>query len=228
MRIAVGHGIQNYSCATSSTAAAAQLGALAVLYDVTDLYPGTPSTGLDADTFNSLPISLLWNQSIPLNLVNETAAIPGTPQQPNALPESQYGADVTDPFPSPAPAVLASLLQSRPPAFRGVPAELPFLGHHFFDASGTPNFDLAAANLYATVNKTASVAAPASADLGVLGSGAVPWLRLDDSGKDLSRGLSTVYRVLTAGGAAEACATSGAGSGSVPYAAFYWFYAETD
>jgi hypothetical protein len=211
-KIAVGHGIQNYSCPTADSSAPTQLGALAVLYDVTSLYPGTPKTGINETAWTALPTTILWSQPLPLNLVNEKAASPGTPSQPNVLPEASYGADTSDPFPR------GTDLQLSPSM------TLKFLGHHFFDISGTPTFDLSAAGLKGSVVKTGAANAPAGADKGILNTGAVAWLQLSDSGKGLSSGISMVYRVITAGGAAQACSTSGAGQGSVPYTAFYWFY----
>lgn len=102
---------------------------------------------------------------------------------------------------------------------------LPFLGVHYFDAASSPTFDLRAkAGLLASVAKKDVAKAPQPQDKGVLATGAVDWLRLPDNGKGLSQGVGAVYRVVTAGGAAQGCATSGAGAGSVPYAAQYWFY----
>lgn len=72
--------------------------------------------------------------------------------------------------------------------------------------------------------KADNVPAPGSADSGILGTGAVDWLRLVDDGSGKSDGIAVVYRVATAGGVAEACSSSGVGEGSVPYAAMYWFY----
>lgn len=213
VKIAVGHGIQNYSCA-SDEGTATPLGALALLYDATPLWPGTPGTGLSAQAFNALPSATLWSQDLPLNLVNASAACPGTTSHPNALPESEYRAKVDAPFPGTAGDLTVA------------GTTLKLLGHHFFNAGGVPNFDLSAAGLYASVAKAASVNAPAGADPGILATGAVAWLRLNDTGG--SKGVSAVYRVLTAGGAAEPCAKSGAGIGSVPYSAFYWFYNKTE
>ncbi|KAJ9141723.1 hypothetical protein NKR23_g7676 [Pleurostoma richardsiae] len=210
-KIAVGHGIQNYTCANSSASTTAT-GALAVLYDITTLYPGTAATGLSEFAWAGLPSTVLWSQDLPLNLNNSTAAAPGTPDSPNDLPETAYGA-TSDPFPSPADLVLGEI------------APAAFLGHHFFDTAGTPNFDLASTSgLYFIGAKTGSVSAPPTADAGVLGTGAVAWLQLTDNGSGRSQGLSYVYRVLTAGGNPHTCADAGAGAGSVPYAAMYWFY----
>ncbi|OAA65901.1 malate dehydrogenase [Niveomyces insectorum RCEF 264] len=214
LKIAVGHGLQNYTCA-SSTASTVATGALAVLYDITNLYPGTPSTGVDADAFYGLPGSVLWGQDIPLNLQTPSAASPGTATSPNKLAENLYGAIVPDPFPSPVANLdLGGLLAGG----------APFLGHHYFDANGVPTFDLSSVNLFASLSKTGDIKAPATADPGILGSGAVDWLQLTASSNGLSRGIELVYRVTTAGGASEACSAIDGGEGSVPYTALYWFY----
>lgn len=69
-----------------------------------------------------------------------------------------------------------------------------------------------------------NVAAPEGADKGILGTGAVDWLELGDSGIGLSDGLSVVYRVITAGGAPQPCSVVGPGEQSVPYTTYYWLY----
>jgi hypothetical protein len=199
-------------------------GALAVLYDITPLYPGTPNTGLAADVFNNLSSTLLWEQAIPLNLMNPAAGIPtDSASTTNPLAESAYQADASNPFPNPIPDLA---LDSQ-----GINAK--YLGVHYFDAKSSPTFDLPGAadpaGLHFSGAKTGGVKAPAGADKGVLNTGAVDWLQLGDNGRGLSRNLAEVYRVVTAGGAAEACSVSGASNPgeafSVPYAAQYWFYA---
>jgi hypothetical protein len=210
-KIAIGHGIQNYTCGAANGSSTAK-GALAVLYDVTNLYPGTPVTGLSAADFDGLSKQILYGQDLPLNLQNKAAAPPGSQTAPNALPEASYGAVVGQPFLPPVDSRLGAIA-------------LPYLGVHYFDVLSRPTFDLKAkAGLFASVQKVDVVTAPATAEKGILGTGAVQWLRLPDNGAGLGVGLGEVYRVVTAGGAAQACSTSGAGSGSVPYAAQYWFY----
>jgi hypothetical protein len=194
-KIAIGHGIQNYTCDTTASSAVAT-GALAVLYDATALYPGTKNTGLSQSVWDGAPSKLLWSSALPLN----------------KLAGSTYGADATKPFPAPADLKV-----------QGLP-NIKFLGHHFFDITGVPVFDLSAATLKAVVKKVGSIAAPATADKGILNTGAVAWLKLDDNGTAQSTGLSTVYRVVTAGGNPQACSVAGAGTQSVPYATFYWFF----
>ena len=54
-------------------------------------------------------------------------------------------------------------------------------------------------------------------------TGAVGWLALKDSGKGVSKGVSFMYRVITAGGKPQSC-SKGEATFSVPYAAAYWFY----
>ncbi|EFX02448.1 malate dehydrogenase [Grosmannia clavigera kw1407] len=214
LKIAIGHGLQNYTCLNSSAAVKAP-GALAVLYDVTDLYPGMSGSSLIADVFDALTTTLIWNQDIPLNLQNSEAANPGTPAVPNAMAESLYGAVVGSPFPSPAAAL------SLPTV---LPASIPFLGHHYFDSAGSPTFDLSAAGLLGSMAKASDVTAPSTAEKGPLGTGAVDWLELKDNGRGISQGISQVFRVMTAGGVSETCNKVDAATGSVPYTAFYWFY----
>lgn len=214
-KIALGHGIQNYTCTSTATGASASAnGALAALYDITSLYPGTSKTALaNITAFNGLSTTVLWSQDLPLNLSVTGAANPGTPAVPNTLAESSYGADIAHPF----PAAIADLNLGS--------LNLPFVGVHYFDSAGTPTFDLTQkAGLLASLKKTDNVKAPTGADAGILKTGAVDWLRLVDNGKGVSKGLSAVFRVVTAGGSAEPCSLSGAGSGSVPYTAQYWFY----
>ncbi|KAK3900775.1 hypothetical protein C8A05DRAFT_35584 [Staphylotrichum tortipilum] len=195
-KIAIGHGIQNYTCKDTTSAPSAN-GALAVLYDATLLYPGTKKTGLSQAAWDNAPSTVLRHTALPLN----------------KLAGSEYGADATNPFP---PA--ADLKPGQ-----GLPA-LKFLGHHFFDIDGVPVFDLTAAGLKATVHKITALNAPATADKGITGTGAVAWLQLDDTGAGLSKGVTTVYRVITAGGAGKACSVAGVGPQSVPYTTYYWFF----
>jgi hypothetical protein len=195
-KIAIGHGIQNYTCDSATATESTATGAVAMLYDVTDFYPGTRSSGIRPDVWDNLPANLLWNQPLPLN----------------KLPGTEYGADPNTPFPEPADLTL-----------QGVPAA-KFLGHHVFDIESVPVFDLSAAGLRAAVKKTDGKTAPKNADKGVIGTGAVAWLQLDDNGTGHSSGVSSVFRVITAGGAAQPCSVVGAGVQSVPYATYYWFY----
>ncbi|KAL2178176.1 uncharacterized protein P884DRAFT_242586 [Thermothelomyces heterothallicus CBS 202.75] len=201
-KIAVGHGIQNYTCGSSTTGDSIAAGAVAVLYDVTSFYPGTKRTGIRKDLWDSLPSRALWEQPLPLN----------------RLAGSRFGADPVAPFPANPAADLR---------LRGLPAAARFLGHHYFDIDGVPTFDLpaaAAGGLRAAVARVDSESAPATADKGVLATGAVPWLRLDDNGRGGSRGVASVFRVVTAGGNPQSCSVAGEGVQSIPYAAFYWFY----
>ncbi|KAJ4396625.1 hypothetical protein N0V93_000846 [Gnomoniopsis smithogilvyi] len=212
--LAVGHGIQNYTCA-SDNATAVNVGALAVLYDATALY--------SASSYANLSSTVLWDQAIPLNLLNTAAAGPVSTTSGLAtttFSETDYQADSANPFPSPA-ADLALTAQQ---------VSASFLGHHYFDSLGAPTFDLSASTdkLFFSGAKIGDVKAPTDADKGVLATGAVDWLELGDNGRGLSEGVSNVYRVVTAGGVAEACSVSEANPTgqvfSVPYVAQYWFY----
>ncbi|CAK7226825.1 hypothetical protein SBRCBS47491_006359 [Sporothrix bragantina] len=210
LKIAVGHGIQNYTCADTTSATTAT-GALAVLYDITSLYPGTVKTGLTVDAFNAISSQVLWGQNLPLNLQTTAAASPGTATSPNAMAETDYGAVIADPFPTPSPLSLPGI-------------NAAFLGHHYFDAAGVPTFDLPGAGLFGSVSKTGDVKAPSTAQTGILGTGAVDWLQLSATSNGLSKGIKQVYRVITVGGASQTCAVLNAAGGSVPYTAFYWFF----
>ncbi|KAI0836613.1 hypothetical protein F5Y06DRAFT_99822 [Hypoxylon sp. FL0890] len=194
--ILVGHGLQNYTC-TAAGATAASLGALAVLWDISDLYPGTSPSSLSADEFNTLTSRVLRTTDMPLNLAADGSG----------------GADVTSPFPAPADLKI-----------EGIASAVKFLGHHFFDITNTPTFDLSGANdgeLFKG-KKDAGISAPSDADPGVdPATGAVDWLRLSDKGTSV--GVSLVYRVLTAGGDPEACTDAGQNQ-SIPYTAQYWVY----
>jgi hypothetical protein len=212
--VALGHGIQNYTYA-SENATAIAIGALAVIYDITPLYPSPSSISLSAETFNGFSANVLWNSEIPLNLLDATAKSPGS-----SLPESQYQADPANPFPA-SPSNLN---------LDGIRAK--FLGFHYFDAESAPTFDLVGsvepAGLFFSGEKMGDVKSRADTDQGVLVTGAIDWLQLGDNGRGLSRNITLVYRVVTAGGIAQACSVSGANDPgqalSVPYTAQYWFY----
>lgn len=100
----------------------------------------------------------------------------------------------------------------------------PVIGSHYFTADGTPTFDLTTVREIFFGKKDASVKAPAGANVGPDGTGAVDWLALGDKGKSV--GLGQVYRVVTAGGNPPASCQGRAANAviSVPYAAQYWFY----
>ncbi|PCD24125.1 hypothetical protein FGRA07_11401 [Fusarium graminearum] len=78
--IPLGFGIQNYSC-TDVGAIPVPIGALAVLYDATNLYPGQDRSSLTPGEWVSLPSDVLNTGKVPLNR-NENG-----------------GASLTNPFP---------------------------------------------------------------------------------------------------------------------------------
>ncbi|KAK3996653.1 hypothetical protein QBC44DRAFT_136090 [Cladorrhinum sp. PSN332] len=198
-KIALGYGIQNYTCADNVAGTEAKAtGAVAVLYDVTNFYPGTAKTGLPQKIWDNLPETVLRFAPYPLN----------------RLSGSTYGADPITAFPKAKDISLPA----------GGPTIIKFLGHHYFDINSIPMFDLNSIGLKASVVKKEGVDAPKDAYKGTLGTGAVAWLHLIDSGKGLSQGLSVVYRVITAGGVARACSIAGKGVQSVPYTTYYYFY----
>ncbi|KAJ8066983.1 hypothetical protein OCU04_004362 [Sclerotinia nivalis] len=100
---------------------------------------------------------------------------------------------------------------------------LKTLGKHFFDASGTPTFDLYTVSKILYSAKTGDVTAPINASPGPADTGAVDWLSLSAKVNYASVGLTEVFRVETAGGNSINPCTK-AGVQSVQYAAQYWFY----
>ncbi|TKA71854.1 hypothetical protein B0A55_09827 [Friedmanniomyces simplex] len=94
---------------------------------------------------------------------------------------------------------------------------LPRLGEHYFTSTAAPTFDLYAApgHPYMYAAKKADVPAPDSGD--------VDWLYLASNGSTSNHGISSVYRIETAGGV-QPSSCSGAGSIYVPYAGQYWYY----
>ncbi|KAJ4157895.1 hypothetical protein ACKLNR_015182 [Fusarium oxysporum f. sp. zingiberi] len=150
--IALGFGIQNYSCAEAGATPAA-IGALAVLYDVTCLYPGQAHSSLKAKKWASLPSDVLNTRKVPLNRNDDG------------------GASLTNPFPKKQPLKVEGLRKS-----------IPYLGRHFFNAAGVPTFDLDKANQLLIAKKIDGIKAPASAPAGPEGTSAVDWLYLGDAG----------------------------------------------
>ncbi|KAI0152787.1 hypothetical protein GGR57DRAFT_158121 [Xylariaceae sp. FL1272] len=64
--IAVGHGVQNYTC-TAAGANGTSIGALAVLYDATSLYPGSGSSALSQADWDALTSKVLRTTSMPID-----------------------------------------------------------------------------------------------------------------------------------------------------------------
>ncbi|UNI20923.1 hypothetical protein JDV02_006969 [Purpureocillium takamizusanense] len=145
--IALGFGIQNYTCKANATATAT--GALAMLYDITHLYPRQGAESLPLQEFNNLTSKALWTHKVPLNMNGNGP-----------------GASQTNPFPPDAPLQLQG---QRP---------LPFLGHHYFDAAGVATFNLDSGKIHLPCSKISQVDAPKGADKGPEGTGAVGWLYL--------------------------------------------------
>ncbi|KFY29767.1 hypothetical protein V493_02249 [Pseudogymnoascus sp. VKM F-4281 (FW-2241)] len=98
------------------------------------------------------------------------------------------------------------------------------IGKHYFNSAGVPTFDLSVKGKKLLSKLVSKVDAPSGANAGPAGTGAVPWLKLDDAGG--SAGLKEVYRVFTAGGKPpSSCSGKKAGKVfTVEYAAMYWFY----
>ncbi|KAI0454985.1 hypothetical protein F5B21DRAFT_219121 [Xylaria acuta] len=187
--IVVGHGVQNYTCPTAG-AAGVSAGALAVLHDITYLYPGSGPGAVSPTTWNGLTSTVLRTTAMPIDTEDASA-----------------------PFPAPADLVVS--------VGGGGGRTLPFIGHHYFDAGGVPTFSLHDDAELLKSQKLLNIPAPADADRGLAGEGAVDWLYLGDRGGSV--GLTKVYRVFTSGGAAAACGAVGE-TQSVPYTAMYWLY----
>ncbi|KAI1073342.1 hypothetical protein LB507_011621 [Fusarium sp. FIESC RH6] len=150
--IALGFGIQNYSCADAGGKPTAT-GALAVLYDVTDLYPGQDGSSLTAQEWSSLPAAVLDTEKVPLNRNGDGGALPNSP------------------FPKRQSLKVKSLHRN-----------ISYLGRHFFNGAGVPTFDLDKANQLLVAKKIEGIKAPSSAPVGPEGTGAVDWLYLGDAG----------------------------------------------
>ncbi|KAI5467219.1 hypothetical protein BGZ63DRAFT_398819 [Mariannaea sp. PMI_226] len=173
-----------------STGSPVSTGALAMLYDITRFYPKRP-TRQALSTDDWAELTATALDSCDVPL--------------NLLPSG--GADSSNPF-----------TESDPLEVSG--HSFPVLGHHYFDAAGTPTFDLGSQVLSA--KKIDSVPAPSDANAGPDGTGAVAWLYLGDNGKSI--GLSYVYRVYTAGGNSHGCSSAEDSTDSTSYSAQYWFY----
>jgi hypothetical protein len=203
--IALGFGIQNYTCA-SDTASAVATGAVAMLYDITKLYPGQGPKSLSVEAFNALTTTALWNHDVPLNF---------DPVTDDRIAGSKP-ASLTAPF----TASEALKLDGLDP--------IPFAGHHFFRADGKPAFVLnkdvgntGKDGINYVAKKEDAIDAPTTSDKGPEGTGVVGWLQL--SAVEDTKGASMLYRVVTAGGNSHGCANGGKAD-SVSYAAQYWFF----
>lgn len=155
--IALGFGIQNYTCAQQGGNSTAK-GALAMLYNITDLYPGRGPSSLSQSDFENLTTKALENYPVPLNF-SKSAEDRVDPNFP--------GASVAEPFPQDADL---NVCGSKP---------LPFMGHHFFNGCGVPTFVSRDGAINMSVNLLQGVDAPKKE-----GTETVKWLALkskDDS-----------------------------------------------
>ncbi|KAJ4245831.1 hypothetical protein NW762_013955 [Fusarium torreyae] len=150
--IALGFGIQNYSCEGAGATPVA-IGALAVLYDATYLYPSQGRPSLTPDRWASLPSDVLSTSQVPLNR------------------DENGGASLDNPF-----------LAKQSLKFEGLRKNIPYLGRHFFNAASVPTFDLDKTNELLNAKRIDGIKAPASASAGPEGTGAVDWLYLGDAG----------------------------------------------
>lgn len=205
-KIALGYGIQNYTCAGTDADPVAT-GALAGLYDLTPFYPNPEdANSLDQETFDRLTAMVIESaaENIPLNLLDSL---------PDRVPNSSPGADLTSPF---LPAAALPI-----PGMDGF--ELPHVGEHFFDNAGVPTFKLED-GLSIKCAKLDGFNAPLSAAAGANGEAAVAWLRLGaKENTPGTEGLKFVYRVQTGAGSSHGCKEGGKSDSSF-YTAAYWFF----
>jgi hypothetical protein len=105
-------------------------------------------------------------------------------------------------------------------------ARMQSAGLHYFEPVNgvqSPSFDMSAVGEYFSGKKAGGAKAPSSAYDGSNGLGAIDWLYLVDHDSGRTHGLTSVYRVQTAGGVAPKSCTPGS-SLQVPYATEYWMY----
>lgn len=102
-------------------------------------------------------------------------------------------------------------------------SSIPIIGHHYFDCTGVPTFDLGSIG-FLKGHKVDNISAPPNASKGPndQGDGAVDWLAL--SSANGSRALGEGYRVETAGGKPPVSCSGQPKDIEVQYAAQYWFY----
>jgi hypothetical protein len=109
------------------------------------------------------------------------------------------------------------------------PANLDQLGHHYFEDSTTPVFNLDSTsdrqNGIAISRKKAQVSAPVGSMVGQnnTGNGAVAWLYLETINGTVGN-YTSVYRVNTAGGQPPATCQGMPKTFTVQYSANYFFY----
>ena len=99
-------------------------------------------------------------------------------------------------------------------------------GHHYFQDTTTPTFDLNALSQFTFAKKLASVPAPTGSDAGVndQGNGAVAWLKLEHETTGQIGDIQEIYRMNTAGGSPPPTCDGVASSFQVQYSAEYWFW----
>ncbi|KAI8948874.1 hypothetical protein F4801DRAFT_581043 [Xylaria longipes] len=73
--IVVGHGVQNYTCTTAGVAGVSA-GALAVLHDITNLYPGSGLSAISSTKWNNLTSMVLRTTPMPINTEDVSAPFP--------------------------------------------------------------------------------------------------------------------------------------------------------
>ncbi|KAI0437208.1 hypothetical protein F4803DRAFT_556231 [Xylaria telfairii] len=77
--IAVGHGVQNYTCPTAGAAGVAA-GALAVLHDATGYYPGSWPGAVSTSVWNNLTSEVLRTTAMPIDTEDTASPFPAPAQ----------------------------------------------------------------------------------------------------------------------------------------------------
>lgn len=148
-------------------------------------------------------------------LFNASCIASTFPELLNLLPRVSLTFNLTESAAYPAELVPASTNH------RLAPGNYMISGHHYFETTTTPFFNLDTTNWElgtAPCAKNASVAAPADAPTGQQGEAAVPWLKLTAREGATGR-IQEVYRVETAGGSAPATCEGMEAAFEVQYAA---------
>jgi hypothetical protein len=205
-KIALGYGIQNYTC-SGKDAEPTATGAVAALFDMTPFYPDPSDPhSLSLEEYHQLTAVVI--DSAPLNFpLNAIDPVKGR------NPQADPGADPKNPFKD---------VKSLPiPGFEGL--ELAHAGEHFFTDKGVPAFKLDE-GLAIECAKLDASDAPVGSARGAHGEAAVAWLRLGPKeGSKVTKGLEMVYRVKTASGSPHSCKDGGENDTTF-YAAEYWFF----
>lgn len=128
-------------------------------------------------------------------------------------------------------AMLPSLALQYPlpadPKSALMPSNIDLSGHHFFETTTIPIFNLDTTPAqqfgFMVAKKIAGSAAPSGTPLGGNGQGSVAWLYLKAEDGSTNN-LNSAYRLNTAGGSPPKTCESMPATFTVQYAAEYWFW----